>query len=146
MLRFSDQALVYPKPIPHPGVNFLKNRDSVLLEGDSGSGVEDFLSLDKYQPTDPSSKIYWKIYAKNNKLIKKIFHGGEGSTIIWLDLRDYIQYGMEKALGILCFHVIEASKKGQIYGLKLDKLVIAPDLGEKQKQKCLKALARYPHF
>ncbi len=143
--RFSDHAFVYPRPVFYPELNKRNKQDTMVMEGEYGLGVEDFMSLDEYQPTDPSSKIYWKIYAKNNKLIKKVFYGGEGSTIIWLDLNNYLPYyDLEKALGILCYQILEAAKTGAHYGLKLDNLIIGPGIGDAHKQKCLKALATYP--
>jgi len=145
--RFSNQAFVYPRPVSTPELNKKNKKDTMVMNGESGLGVEDFMSLDKYQPTDPGSKIYWKAYAKNNRLIKKVFYGGEGTHIIWLDLNNYFPYhDLEKALGILCYQILEAAKIGACYGLRLDNLTFGPKGGEEHKQKCLKALATYPEI
>ncbi len=142
LVKFSTTCIIYPRPIPcdFPEIN-VKYGDE-KFEILNRKGIEDFSELDKYTPPEPSSRIFWKIYAKNSKLVKKVFSGAEQGSMIF-SISDFKDYPEEKALCFLCFLVLEASRQGYMFGLQLGQKKIPPGSGQSHKIKCLRSLALY---
>jgi uncharacterized protein (DUF58 family) len=135
-------CLVYPRPEPgnvplpaptlgaHAGV-------------ESGAGQDDFAGLRKYQPGDSLRHVAWKAVARGQPILTKQFSGlAEGE--LWLDW-DALpsDLGVEARLCRLARWVVDASRAGSTFGLRLPGNRIAPGSGAAHEEQCLTALALF---
>jgi uncharacterized protein (DUF58 family) len=137
-LKLDAECLVYPSP-----VYSLPNSSS---SGQGDQNVEfmssdEFNDLRAYQQGDSTSRVLWKKYAAKDELIVRDHDNGSYSPE-WVDW-DHYSDPTEIRLKHLCFDVCQLSEGLNPYGFKLPGLLIAPDMGELHKQKCLDALALF---
>lgn len=141
-IRFNMRALVYPKPsalrLPFPETAWTEPAQ----EGGGYKGGEDFYGFRDYQAGDSRQRIYWKAFAKGQGLLSKQY-GGESPAQTWLKYEEAPGQDVEERLSQLCRWVIDADNAGITYGLSLPGLRLAPDCGERHRQKCLEALALF---
>ena len=135
-------CLVYPRPddapLPRPA------RHAQLGEvAPAGAGDEDFSGLKPYQPGDSPRRIAWKASVRGDTLLTKQF-AGQAADEMWLDWDDVpAHFGVEARLSRLTSWVLQADCSGARYGLRLPGRRFAPAAGEKHRQHCLEALARF---
>jgi uncharacterized protein (DUF58 family) len=141
-IRFDMKALVYPKPstlrLPFPEAASIDSSQ----EGTGRKGDEDFHGFREYQTGDSGRRIHWKAFAKGQGLLSKEY-AGEGPAQIWLKYGEAPGQDVEERLSRLCRWIIDAEEAGIAYGLSLPGLQLAPDCGERHRQKCLEALALF---
>ncbi len=145
VFRFSQQALVYPRPIPPPldtPLSLVQLSDPGEGEGDEGRGVAELVYLDEYTEFDSYKKICWRLYARDGRLVKKVF-AGDGTGVLWLSLEMFKEYPLEDAISFLCYLIIEAEAVSLRYGLALTGDKIPPSCGDKHMRNCLRHLALY---
>jgi uncharacterized protein (DUF58 family) len=136
------QCLIYPRPepgfvpLPPPGAG-----DSNGLE--TGRGQDDFAGLRPYQHGDSLRHVAWKAAARGEPVMTKQFSGLAAGEL-WLDW-DAIpsELGLESRLSRLARWVLEATRGGHAYGLRLPSTVIAAGSGPAHEQRCLTALALF---
>jgi len=135
-------CLVYPRPesgqVPLPAP---RAGDSNGLE--TGHGQDDFAGLREYQHGDSLRHVAWKAAARGEPLMTKQFTGLAAGEL-WLDW-DVVpsDFGVEARLSRLARWVLEASRAGNSYGLRLHSTVIAPGSGPAHQTRCLTALALF---
>lgn len=135
------QTLVYPRPTEAPQAPPLAL--FVRAEsGDRGVGADDFLGLRGYRPGDPPRRLDWKALARERGLVTRQF-GGDRAEQVWLTW-EAVSGDPETRLSRLCRQVLDATRAGQTYGLRLPDREIPPGTGEAHQHRCLAALARYP--
>lgn len=147
VLRFNDSIMVYPRP-RQCSMRYFNTQDNTQRKNkklETKRGIDDLSYLDKYNPYNPSSRIYWKIYAQRDELVEKIFTHERTKTLI-LDLDMFKNNSLDQSLEMLTYLVLECHKKGIRYGLKLRSYEIRPSYGIEHKHKCLTALAIYPNI
>lgn len=134
------RCLVYPRPAargpvppPVPGSG---------AGGQAHRGVEDFAGLKDYHPGDPPRHIAWKAHARGGELLVKQFAGTTAPEPVF-DLAETPGADLEERLALLARWVVDADATGQVYGLRLPGLEIAPQPGPRQRQRCLAALAEF---
>ncbi|MBM5811449.1 MAG: DUF58 domain-containing protein [Gammaproteobacteria bacterium] len=134
------RCLVYPRPAvrapappPAPGSG---------AGGRTHRGVEDFAGLKDYHPGDPPRHIAWKAHARGGELLVKQFAGTAAAEPVF-DLAQAPGADLEQRLAILARWVVDADAAGQVYGLRLPGLELAPQPGPRQRQRCLAALAEF---
>jgi uncharacterized protein (DUF58 family) len=134
------RCVVYPRPeggpVPDPPL--------AAAEGEgarSGSGDEDFSGLRRYQAGDPPRHVAWRLVARGQEPQTKVFAGWAPSRL-WLDWDSLAGLAPEARLSRLCRWVLDAEHRGQVYGLRLPGVTIAPDRGADHRHRCLDALAR----
>jgi len=133
-------AVVYPAPDDNAGAP--PTRDAV--DGgtrDSVHGDSDFAGLRDYRPGDPSRRIAWKTYARNDVLTVKTFSGADAAPL-YLNLADTAG-DLEQRLSILTRWCLDAHEDGRRFGLALGPTSIAPADGRAHLHQCLRALALY---
>ena len=138
------RCLVYPRPeAAHPPLP--------LFEADSGQGIargagqEDFAGLRSYHPGDSPRHIAWKAAARGQGLLTKQFSGRADSQL-WLDWQaTHDTLGIEGRLSRLARWVIDAHAAGLSFGLRLPGVTVPPAPGDAQHDRCLAALAMFPH-
>lgn len=135
-------CLVYPKPIPFAMTQFNSNASGTDDSAVSREGSEEFCGLRNYAPGDSMHSVAWKNVARGQGMQVKQFVDYVDNKL-WLDWDLFYGFGVEERLSRLCYCVLQLSKKGSPYGLKLPGLEIEPDTGPEHKRKLLKALALY---
>jgi uncharacterized protein (DUF58 family) len=139
-IDIEQPVLIYPQP----GESWLPagHGGERLDGGHAGSGNDDFAGLRDYQAGDPPSQIDWKSYARARGLNTRLF-SGQASAPLWLDWRDAPGADDEARLSALTRAVLDAEGAGRRFGLRTPAGVIAPDLGETHRHRCLRHLALY---
>ena len=140
-VHLKQYYLVYPRPatisqLPADSLYKLK------VTGDQGVGADDFAGLRPYHSGDSLRHIHWKVAARQQGLLTKLF-GGDRSEELWLDWSSLPDVPLEQRLSILTRWVLLAEREGKSYGLRLPGLVLEPDRGGPHRHQCLKALAEY---
>jgi len=109
---------------------------------DRARGDHDFAGLRPYEPGDSLRRIAWKNYARGQGLHAKQYAGTDVVSHVfdWDSLPDL---GTEARLAQLCRWVLDAHESGEAFGLRLPGLVIEPNLGAAQRERCLNALALF---
>lgn len=125
--------LVFPQPSseqqPLPGVPY------GARDGGSayGAGCEDFGGLYPYQPGHSLGHVHWKAVAQEQGLLTKWFTGSKAEEV-WLEWDALAGLSPEERIGCLCRWVLEASKQGRAFGLKLPDGEIPIASGRWQRQ------------
>lgn len=135
------ECLVYPKPIPcdlPAGQEGSGSEGSVVVP----EGKDDFDGLRAFQNTDSLTTVDWKAYARFGQLYTKKFHGVQADSR-WLSWDAMASTDSELRLSHLCYWVMEYSRKGIVFGLRIPGQQITPDSGVEHQRRCLEALARY---
>jgi uncharacterized protein (DUF58 family) len=135
------QCLVYPQPGPKMPPSEAPDFSS-SAQGDKGIGVDDFVGLRQYRPSDSPKHINWKALAREQGLQTKQF-GGDRSDRRWLDWESLKGMDDESRLSHLCRGVLDACDLNQEFGLRLPGQTIEPARGQTQRHRCLTALALY---
>ena len=135
----SMSCIVYPAPDSKAVLPEIDANESGDNEN-TGSGVEHFSHLRKYQHGDKVNRISWKASAKNEEIFTKEFIGSMPQTD-WIDWNNISASNTEHRLSIMASLIIHAEKNKQRYGVKLPETNIAPDHGSKHYHRCLTALA-----
>lgn len=135
-------CLVYPRPIPHRLDQFTSGHSGSSDAAISQDGSEDFYGLRDYVPGDPMRQVAWKNVARGQGMQVKQFVDYVDDRV-WLDWDMFYGFGVEERLSRLCYCVLQLSRKGNPFGLKLPDLEIAPASGIEHRNKLLKALALY---
>jgi len=137
-LECERPVLVYPRPGEHwtPA----GDEGEETLDGEYGSGNEDFAGLRNYHPGDQPSQIDWKSFARERGLNTRMFTG-QTSAPLWIDWQQAPGVNEETRISSLTRAVIEADARGRLYGLKTPEGEIAPALGPVHRHHCLRHLA-----
>jgi len=109
---------------------------------DRAQGEHDFAGLRPFQPGDSLRRIAWKAYARGQGLLTKQYAGTDVVSHVF-DWESLPALGTEARLAQLCRWVLEAHERGEAYGLRLPGVVIEPNVGPAQRERCLNALALY---
>jgi uncharacterized protein (DUF58 family) len=110
--------------------------------GERGAGEEDFAGLKDYHPGDPPRRIAWKAHARGGELLVKQFAGAVEPAPVF-DLADAPGADLEACLSVLARWIVDAHAAGEAFGLRLPGNEIAPEPGERQRRRCLAALAEF---
>jgi uncharacterized protein (DUF58 family) len=135
-------CLVYPRP--EPGRVSLPGPRAGNSDGlETGQGQDDFAGLRKYQAGDSLRHVAWKALARGQPVMTKQFFGLAAGEL-WLEWDDLpVSLGREARLSRLTRWVLEATRAGYPYGLRLPSVVIPPGAGPAHDQQCLTALALF---
>jgi len=101
-----------------------------------------------YQPGDPQQRLAWRQIARHDgeHLYSKHFQdSGDRHGALLFDLATLpAPLETEARLSRLAAWVLQAERAGLPYGLRLDGLTLAPGLGPRHQESCLRALAEAP--
>jgi uncharacterized protein (DUF58 family) len=146
-LDFDFQAIVYPqkKIVKSTLASLISAQqesisDSAVVHQVKGS--DDFYELKNYINGEPLSGIAWKQLAKGQGKFSKHYQQNKVHPD-WLIMHNMPGRDKETKLQQLCFLVVQFSNTGQVFGLELRNVQIAPASGELHKQKCLLALTDF---
>ena len=142
VIDLNMHCLVYPRPVP-----FALNQFDSGSSGGSDSalnreGSEDFWGLRDYVPGDSMRQVAWKNVARGQGMQLKQFVDYVDNKI-WLDWDMFYGFDTEERLSRLCYCVIQLSKKGSVFGMRLPGSEFVPSTGPDHRKKLLRALARY---
>jgi len=143
-VQLDADCVVYPKPesgnVPLPAPTL-----GAHAGVQSGTGQDDFAGLRKYHAGDSLRHVAWKAVARGQNVLTKQFSGlAEGE--LWLEWRHLPpEFGRESRLSRLARWVTDASHAGQVFGLRLPAMQIAPATGSAHEEQCLTALALFEH-
>jgi uncharacterized protein (DUF58 family) len=135
-------CIVYPKPesgnVPLPPPLLGAHAGT-----QSGSGHDDFAGLRNYHPGDSLRHVAWKAVARGQPVLTKQFSGlAEGE--LWLEWQfTPAELGTEARISRLARWVIDAQYAGQVFGMRLPHIQIAPGSGAAHEEQCLTALALF---
>ncbi len=107
---------------------------------DRAQGEHDFAGLRPFQPGDSLRRIAWKAYARGQGLLTKQYAGTDVVSHVF-DWDSLPALGTEARLAQLTRWVLDAHERGEAYGLRLPGIVIEPNVGPAQRERCLNALA-----
>lgn len=143
VMRFDISCLVYPAPAaPLRALPPSQEDNGSAGAMRVGRGVDDFAGFRGYQPGDPLRRLHWRAFARERGLHTTIFSGWTHQEL-WLDWDILNGLGTEERLSQLCRWILEADTSGLQYGLRLPHQEIPLGHGDKQRHRCLEALALY---
>ena len=134
-------AIAWPKPAA-------RDREPPLTATDTGGaqsqsqGDEDFAGLRPFQQGDSLRRVAWKAYARGQGLHTKQYAGTDVISHVF-DWDSLPSLGTEARLAQLCRWVIDASERGEAFGLRLPGTTIDTNLGTAHRERCLNALALF---
>jgi len=135
------EAVAWPAPVA-------RGRTPPGVETDTGGaqdrarGEHDFAGLRPFQPGDSLRRVAWKTYARGLGLHSKQYAGTDVVSHVF-DWDSLPGLGSEERLAQLCRWVLDAHEGGEAFGLRLPGLVIEPNVGAAQRERCLNALALF---
>lgn len=134
-------CLVYPAPGSRrpPATHSDYQRSS---SGDKGVGVDDFVGIRPYRPSDSPKHIHWKAFASERGLLTKQF-GGDRADRVWLDWHSMPGVEREERLSRICRGILDACEREQEFGLRIPGTELAPSHGQNHRQRSLQALALF---
>jgi uncharacterized protein (DUF58 family) len=141
-VHLATSAVVYPRLAP-------SGRTPPPTETDTGgaqegrSGEEDFAGLRSFQAGDSPSRIAWKAYAREDKLVTRLYSG----TAVFSHSFDWHSlHGLdtETRLSQLARWIEDASAQNKAFSLRLPGEVIPTNIGPAHRHRCLTALALFP--
>lgn len=140
-LWLEGEVLAYPQPIPsgippHTTIEEMVEKEE---EHATFEGNDDFDELVAYERGHSLRRINWRAYAKGQGLFTMRFKNYAGESA-WYNLDDY-SGGEELARAKLCYHLLKAEEKGEVYGLKLAGKLYPPNQGREHLTRLLTALA-----
>ena len=143
-VRFDRDCLVYPRPAEEASEAGLLRSEGAGAHGEqNAAGGEDLDSLRQYRDGEPAGRIDWKAYARGRGLVTKDFSGTEPAAV-WLDFDALPRAaGTEERLSRLARLILDLSRTGTEFGLRLPGTSIAPDSGERHVHACLAELALF---
>jgi len=136
-------CLVYPNPVPWRSIDYQglsTDPANGLFRKDISGG--EFHGLRKYRVGDPLKHVHWKALARGLDLMSREYESPV-SADFWLDWEDTPGPDAENRLGQLCFAVLEASRSGLQFGLRIPGTRISPDAGDHHLTTCLTALTLF---
>lgn len=134
-------ALVYPRPLASAELPGLAT-DTPDGAAAMVAGNDDFFGFRNYQKGDSLRQVHWKGLAKGQGMQTKQYTAYADRSV-WLDWDLFAGLGTEQRLSQLCYWVLAFDSQKEEYGLRLPGLVIEPALGEKHRDRVLKALALF---
>lgn len=134
-------ALVYPQPVASPELPGLAS-DTPDGAAVPVPGNDDFYGFRDYRQGDTLRQVHWKGLAKGQGLQSKQY-GAYADRSVWLDWDMFPGLGTEQRLSHLCYWALQFNANGEEYGLRIPGVTLEPDVGEKQREAVLKALALY---
>jgi uncharacterized protein (DUF58 family) len=133
-------ALVYPRPLPGPRPDSIGSGEPDG-ERQLRSGSEDFHGFRPYRAGDNLRHVMWRAWARGQPLQSKQFAELQMRSH-WLDW-EATSGKPEQRLGLLCHWVLELERRGEPYALQLPDTTLPLGLGERQREKALRALALF---
>jgi uncharacterized protein (DUF58 family) len=141
-LKFDVPIVVYPQAdFSHKAVESLVAEAQSLSTVDTADG-DDFAGLREYQPGESLKHISWKAYAQGRGMLTKTFQG-HASPSLWIDFADMPAPTLEGRLAQMTAQVIECSRQGRSYGIRLPGDEVAQSSGAAHKARCLKQIALF---
>ena len=141
-INFGSRCLVYPQSITSLDLAQGDHADQSGVLTTHIEGAEDFAGLREYRPSDAPRHVAWKASTKSERLLTKQF-STPGAATLWFDFNALTDPDSETRLSRLTGMILEAERLQQAYGLRLPNTEFAPELGEKQRARCLRALALF---
>lgn len=140
-LALDIEVLVYPRPLKSQLTSQASAED--INEGEiiPVVGSDDFYELAEYKTGDSLKHVFWKGYAKDQKLQTKHYVAYREQQR-WLDWQQF-SGDTEQRLSKLCYWVLQLEKTNDDYGLRLPGLSIAPAHGKSHQTRLLTELALF---
>ena len=142
-LDLGQKVLVYPQPLEGELPSLVSARTDDYEEGTRahGPGVDDYQGLKVYQSGDSWRRLHWKAYSRGQGLLIKEFARLDGHELCL----DFVALGgdVEQRLSRLCYWVLELSRRGTAFSLRLPDQALASDCGAAHCEACLRALALF---
>jgi uncharacterized protein (DUF58 family) len=135
-------CLVYPRPVPFSMSQFDSGASGGSDSAINREGSEDFYGLRDYVPGDSLRQVAWKSVARGQGMQLKQFVD-HVDTKIWLDWDMFYGFNLEERLSRLCYCVIQLSKTGNVFGMRIPGSEYPPATGPDHRKKLLRALARF---
>ena len=142
-IHLEAQGLAYPQPAAATAVPVTAN-DTDDANGRSSRGEEDFGGLRAFQRGDPPHRIAWKTYARTGELLVREFRGGAAADDLWIDWDAFPGVATEARIRKLTRLVLDASRAGRAWGLRIPGTVIDAGRGSEHLHSCLLCLATLP--
>ena len=136
------RCLVYPRP-----AQFSMNQFDSGASGGSDSainreGSEDFFGLRDYVPGDSLRQVAWKSVARGQGMqLKQFVDYVDNKTFLDWDM--FYGFNAEERLSRLCYCVIQLSRAGTVFGMRIPGSEYSPASGPEHRKKLLRALARF---
>ncbi|MDR5907109.1 DUF58 domain-containing protein [Franzmannia qiaohouensis] len=127
------ELLVYPAPG--------ETGEALARRRGQGLAPQDFAGLRRFEPGDGPARLAWKQWSRTGVLSTKAFSLPPRRQR-WLDY-DACTGEPEARLSQLCAQLLDYHRAGDLYGLRLPGLELAPASGPAQRRRALQALARW---
>ena len=142
VVDLSLHCLVYPRPVPFSMQQLDSGASGGIDSAIKREGSEDFYGLRDYVPGDSLRQVAWKSVARGQGMQIKQFVDYVDNKI-WLDWDMFYGFNLEERLSRLCYCVIQLSKAGNVFGMRIPGREYPPATGPDHRKKLLRALARY---
>lgn len=141
-VEFTSAGLVYPAPRGGRALPAATPNSSGGGLHEQGPGSEDYAGFRPYAPGDSPRRIAWKAAGRNDQWLVKRFTD-QARPELWLDWALLGDDPVEARLEQLCQWVLKAESDGLRYGLRLPGVTLPPGQGDRQRRRCLEALALF---
>ncbi|MEE8059319.1 MAG: DUF58 domain-containing protein [Pseudomonadales bacterium] len=133
-------VLIYPQPI---SCELVSTAASNHAEGEviPVVGSDDFYEFKDYQLGDSLKHIFWKGYAKGQRLQTKQFASYREQRL-WLDW-DSFGGDAEQRLSAICYWVLKLERNNDEYGVRLPGVEVSPAHGGHHQAQVLTVLALF---
>lgn len=135
-------CLVYPRPVQFSMSQFDSGASGGSDSAVNREGSEDFYGLRDYVPGDSLRQVAWKTVARGQDMQLKQFVDYVDNKV-WLDWDMFYGFNTEERLSRLCYCVIQMSKSGNVFGMRIPGSEFPPATGPDHRKKLLRALARF---
>lgn len=135
-------CLVYPRPVQFSMSQFDSGASGGSDSAINREGSEDFYGLRDYVPGDSLRQVAWKTVARGQDMQLKQFVDYVDNKV-WLDWDMFYGFNAEERLSRLCYCVIQMSKSGNVFGMRIPGSEFPPATGPDHRKKLLRALARF---
>lgn len=135
-------CIVYPRPVPFSMNQFDSGSSGGSDSAINREGSEDFYGLRDYVPGDSLNKVAWKSLARGQGMHLKQFVDYVDNKI-WLEWDMFYGFNVEERLSRLCYCVIQLSKTGKPFGMRIPGSEFSPATGLDHRKILLRALARF---
>lgn len=141
-LKTELEIIVYPQAKSLNNINLISKNNRIGDNSSQQSGSDELFSFKQYQQGDPIHRIAWKKTAQTGTL-----HSKEMSKLIsddyYIDWHEFPNVATEERLSLMCYLILQAHNRNELYGLILPNTSLQPDNSEEHKHKCLKELALF---
>lgn len=144
VIQIGKSVLVFPEPVKCESIKsfYDKSRQAGDQNASNIDSREELSGIRQYAEGDKIRDIHWKHYARSFSLKTKEY-SGQSSKPVMIEIDEIEASNMEESLSKAVYMILQILNNGIPVGLKLNDIIIKPNIGIKHKIDMLNKLAEY---